>query len=57
MRRLPSPLHAGLSGSGKSSLMLTLFRILELDEPAGGSGTISIDGQDIGQLGLSQLRK
>ena len=47
----------GRTGSGKSSLMLTLFRILELDEPAGGSGTISIDGQDIGQLGLSQLRK
>ena len=30
---------------------------LETAEPAGGSGTISIDGQDIGQLGLSQLRK
>ena len=32
--------------------MLTLFRVLELD-----GGSISIDGQDIAHLGLSQLRK
>ena len=47
----------GRTGSGKSSLMLTLFRILELDEKAKGAGTISIDGQDISTLGLTQLRK
>ena len=42
----------GRTGSGKSSLMLTLFRVLELD-----GGSISIDGLDIASLGLSQLRK
>eukprot|EP01052_Picozoa_sp_SAG31_P002044 SAG31_NODE_68_length_28153_cov_23.647717_26_plen_451_part_00 len=42
----------GRTGSGKSSMMLTLFRVLELAE-----GTISIDGIDIASLGLSQLRK
>ena len=42
----------GRTGSGKSSLMLTLFRVLEL---AGGS--ISIDGVNIASLGLAQLRK
>ena len=47
----------GRTGSGKSSLMLTLFRILELDGKAGGSGSISIDGVDIAQLGLSQVRQ
>jgi ATP-binding cassette subfamily C (CFTR/MRP) protein 1 len=47
----------GRTGSGKSSLMLTLFRILELDDQARGSGTITIDDQDISKLGLSQLRK
>ena len=42
----------GRTGSGKSSMMLTLFRILELAE-----GSISIDGVDISTLGLTQLRK
>jgi ABC-type multidrug transport system fused ATPase/permease subunit len=41
----------GRTGSGKSTLMLLLFRILELDE-----GAIAIDGIDIASLGLSQLR-
>lgn len=42
----------GRTGSGKSTLMLLLFRILELDE-----GSIEIDGVDISTLGLSQLRR
>jgi ABC-type multidrug transport system fused ATPase/permease subunit len=42
----------GLSGWAAGSLMLTLFRVLELSE-----GSISIDGVDIAELGLSQLRK
>ena len=40
-----------LSGAGKSSLTLALFRIIE---PSGGS--ISIDGVDIARIGLHQLR-
>jgi len=41
----------GRTGSGKSTLMNLLFRIVELD-----SGSISIDGVDIAKLGLKQLR-
>jgi ABC-type multidrug transport system fused ATPase/permease subunit len=41
----------GRTGSGKTSLTLTLFRVLEL---AGGS--ISIDGVDIGRVVLYHLR-
>lgn len=41
----------GRTGSGKSTLMNLLFRIMELD-----SGVIEIDGVDIFKLGLKQLR-
>ena len=41
----------GRTGSGKSTIALCLFRILEAKE-----GKIFIDGTDISQIGLSKLR-
>ena len=42
---------AGRTGSGKSTLMLALLRILEAEE-----GSIAIDGVDVSKIGLTDLR-
>ncbi|PRP88412.1 hypothetical protein PROFUN_03326 [Planoprotostelium fungivorum] len=42
----------GRTGAGKSSLMLALFRIIELS-----GGSIVIDGEDISTLGLEDVRR
>jgi len=42
----------GRTGSGKSSILQALFRLIDLAE-----GSIVIDGIDIKDLGLHQLRK
>jgi ATP-binding cassette subfamily C (CFTR/MRP) protein 1 len=42
----------GRTGSGKSTTMLALFRVIELSE-----GQIFIDGVDISKLGLGDLRE
>ena len=41
----------GRTGSGKSSLIVTLFRIVETD-----GGSITLDGLDLGTLGLNDVR-
>lgn len=48
----------GRTGSGKSTFLLTLTRILELAENENSTtkGSIKIDGQDISKIGLHHLR-
>lgn len=46
---------AGRTGSGKSTMMLMLLRMYEVDKV--DDGKILIDGLDISTLGLHQLRK
>lgn len=41
----------GRTGSGKSTLFLALFRMVELSQ-----GQILLDGLDVGAVGLAQLR-
>ena len=41
----------GRTGSGKSSILQTLFRLSDIEE-----GAIEIDGVDIKELGLHNLR-
>ncbi|KAG7349488.1 multidrug ABC transporter permease/ATPase [Nitzschia inconspicua] len=43
----------GRTGSGKSSLLLTLFRIVEIE----GGGSIEIDGVDIRSVSIETLRE
>jgi len=43
----------GRTGSGKSSLLLTLFRIVEIES----EGSIEIDGIDIRSISMKQLRE
>jgi ATP-binding cassette subfamily C (CFTR/MRP) protein 1 len=49
----------GRTGSGKSTVLLSLMRILEMEEDANGKpvGSINIDGVQIDQIGLHELRK
>lgn len=49
----------GRTGSGKSTTLLTFMRILEMAKDKSGKdmGKIVIDGQDIGKLGLHELRR
>lgn len=46
----------GRTGSGKSTTLLALMRILEIDQNSGTNSYIKINGVKIGNLGLHKLR-
>ena len=46
----------GRTGAGKSSLTLSLFRMIESAADVNGGGYIAIDGINISTLGLKKLR-
>ena len=46
----------GRTGSGKSSILQTLFRMIELNS-IGNLGTAYVDNVDISTLGLHKLRR
>jgi ABC-type multidrug transport system fused ATPase/permease subunit len=47
----------GRTGSGKSSMLLTLLRLVEPEPSSDGSGPIVIDGVDTCKIGLHELRQ
>jgi ATP-binding cassette, subfamily C (CFTR/MRP), member 1 len=47
----------GRTGAGKSSLVLALFRMVQLEEKRGSSSSITIDGRDISTVPVRQLRR
>jgi ATP-binding cassette subfamily C (CFTR/MRP) protein 1 len=47
----------GRTGSGKSSLLLCLLRLVEPEKAEKGEKPIAIDGVDVTQIGLAELRR
>jgi phosphate transport system ATP-binding protein len=47
----------GASGSGKTTLLRSLNRLTEITEGAARSGTISLDGEEIYELEVNELRR
>lgn len=47
----------GRTGSGKSSIIQTLFRMVEIDKKAVPDASVRIDNVDIFEIGLDTLRK
>jgi phosphate transport system ATP-binding protein len=47
----------GASGSGKTTLLRSLNRLTEITEGAARSGVIALDGQDIHELEVNDLRR